>query len=463
MSSVYWLLSDDALQRRLVREIREARTPLNAWAPPKVEARAGAELPAPLSISNGVATIRVEGVLTPVPDLMAELYGEANTTYPDLQAALSAALADSAVREIVWSIDSPGGSVDGYHDLVADIADARALKPMRVMADNAQSAAYGIAAAAGPITATSRTASFGSVGVATSGFIQGGLCGKVVDITNSDSPDKRPNLETEEGRAVVIKYLDQIAAEFMGGIAQGRGVKVSDVAEGYGRGASMLAPAALESGLIDGIAARKRKGPPGVYGLDHTRTVGYGPASMAESAPAEPTQAEPAPAPAGDPPAGDPPAETEAEPEAPVPAEPPAGDPPAQAAATVTISAAEHAELQALRAERDARATAERAGLVGELVALGAERPATAYADGKLVARLASEPLAELRERVNVLKAHRAPTAATPLAPPPVGPEASDLTPSQAKEAERLRKINAAQADRFVALCRDQNRAKGKA
>lgn len=449
MSSVYWLLSDDAIQRRLVREIREARTPLTAYAP---KAAAERSAPAPLSIANGVATIRVEGVLTPTPDPMAEFYGEANTTYTDLQESLSSALADTSVREIVWSIDSPGGSVDGFFALLGDIAEARAVKPMRVEADNAQSAAYGIAAAVGPITATSRTASFGSVGVATSGFVQGGLCGTVVDMTDSNAPDKRPNLTTPEGRAVVTKYLDQLAAEFHVAIAQGRGLQVSDVATGYGRGASMLAQTALEAGLIDRIAARKPKGGRGAYALDRTQPVGYGPASMAENAPA-PAQAEPAqPAPI-DAPAGDPPVE----PEAPA-GDPPAGDPPANA-----LSAAERAELLEFRAERDARATAERRALVGELVAVGAERPATAYASGQIVARLASEPLAELRTRVAALKAQPH-VASAPQLPPPVGASADDgLSAAERERAETI--TDAKQRASFVKLCKDlrAKSAQGKA
>ncbi len=449
MSSIYWLLSDDALQQRQVREIREARTPLGALAP-KAAARAVApELPAPLSIANGVATIRVEGVLTPAPDPVAEFYGEPNTTYLELQASLAAAMSDPSVREVVWAIDSPGGSVDGYHSLIADIADARAVKPMRVSADNAQSAAYGIAAAVGQITATSRTASFGSVGVAVSAFVPGALLGKVVDITNSASPDKRPNVETPEGVAVVQAYLDQMAAEFMGGIAQGRGVSASTVAERYGRGASMLAPMALETGLIDRIAARAVKRP-AYAALDRTPAVGYGPAGMAEPATVAPVEAEPeAPAPT-EPPAGDPPVESE--PEAPAPTEPPAGDPPA----AHSISAAELAEFTALRAERDARAGAERTTLVGALVALRAETPGTAYANGALVARLAAEPLADLRARVAALRAQTPAQPAAAHTPPPVG-AATDggLNDSQRAEAAKIK--DPAVRARFISLCEQQN------
>jgi ClpP class serine protease len=437
MSSIYWLLSDEALQRRLVREIREARTPLSAYVP---RTRPAAEGPRSLSIANGVATITVAGVLTPGPDMMAEYYGEANTTYADLQAALSAALDDKAVREIVWQIDSPGGSVDGLFPLLEDISDARATggKAMRVVSDNAHSAAYGIAAAAGPITATRKTSSFGSVGVATSGFVQGGMCGKVVDLTNSDAPEKRPNLETPEGRDVIVRYLDQLAAEFMGSIAAGRGIKPEAVAAGYGRGSSMLASAALSAGLIDGIAKRKPGRSP-YAALDVNRPVGYGPAGMAaDTAPATP---------APEAPAGDPPVETpETEPTTETPAgDPPAGDPPA------ALSAADVAELVAFRADRDARATAERRELIGALVTLRAETPGTAYANGVMVPRLASEPLADLRARVATLRAQPAAANGGQLKPPPAGATTlSDI--EQATANDVLKRSGQAAHDRYVQL-----------
>jgi ribosomal protein L12E/L44/L45/RPP1/RPP2 len=76
----------------------------------------------------------------------------------------------------------------------------------------------------------------------------------------------------------------------------------------------------------------------------------------------------------------------------------------------------------------DRKAHAERAAtlelssrfeLVGELVKLGIEFPSTAYvgdpADRKLVARLSAEPIAELRDRVAVLKKAKV-TAITPPA-----------------------------------------------
>lgn len=312
-------------------------------------------------------------------------------------------------------INSPGGSVDGYHALIEDIAEARAGgKPMRVRASQAESAAYGIASAVGRIEAADRASSFGSVGVATSWFISGGMCGKVVDITSSDAPEKRPNPETDEGREVVVRYLDQYAEPFMQGIADGRSAtgrstSRDDVAKNFGRGSSMLAPQALASGLIDSIAPRQ---PRMRKALDTAKARGYAPPSMAN--PSAATAApEIAAAPTSTPDADD-------------------------LLAAAALTAAERAELIELRAERQQRQDAERRALVGELVALRAETPGTAYAEGALVPRLASEPLAAMRERVAALRA-AAPREAA-VSPPAIAPGVPGvaLTPKQQEMAAAM-------------------------
>jgi ClpP class serine protease len=417
-----WLLSHDALQTRIVRAIREARSPLVARSERSAQpGRASRLTPAG---KDGVATIRVEGLLTPTPDAQSEFYGEPNTTYTELRDAMSVALADKKTKEVVWSIDSPGGAVDGLFALLDEIADARASGAnMRVEADNAHSAAYGIAAAVGSITANSRMSSFGSVGVACSSFVQGGLCGEVVDFTNSESPEKRPNVKTPEGREVVTRYLDQLASEFFTSIAAGRGVARDHVALKYGRGSSMLAGHAKDAGLIDAVAV---KGNVRTH-LTYAHTPDTVPDCMAE----------PSPAP-----------EASSAPEAAAPAA--ALDIPV----TVDLSGldtAERAELASLRAERDARTAADRRALVTDLVALGAETPATAWKDGAPVARLASEPLDDLRGRVAALRAAKGPAAAAVVTPPASGAGTGEeaLTDFERADAAKIKDTDA--RARFVA------------
>jgi len=217
----------------------------------KVVARDG-ELPRGMSVAGSVAQIRIEGVLTKTPDFFSLFFGGGNTTYRGINNALALAQSDPAIKSAMLYIDSPGGNVDGLFETLAAIESFRAQKPLSVKAANAQSAAFAIAAVAGRIEAIGVASNFGSIGTATSYFVDD----SIIDITNSDSPDKRPDPTTEEGKAVVVRYLDAVNELFVDAIARGRGngVTVKEVKENYGRGATLLAGEAKKRGMIDSIA-----------------------------------------------------------------------------------------------------------------------------------------------------------------------------------------------------------------
>jgi hypothetical protein len=120
-----------------------------------------------------------------------------------------------------------------------------------------------------------------------------------------------------------------------------------------------------------------------------------------------------------------------------------------------------HLELEGQRAklsqERTVLEGSERRKLVAELVKLGAETPATAWADDDAKApckRLAEEPIADLRGRVAKLTAAKGAPVRTELRPPPAGGnDAHGLTAEQLRYCEQsgckpevfaaLRKVNA--------------------
>lgn len=249
----------------------------------RVEAREGA--PRNLSVAGSIAEIRVEGTLTKRPDFWSMFMGGGNTTYTSIRQALAMAATDPSVRSIVLAIDSPGGMVDGLFETLDALAALRADggKPLRVRAENALSAAYAIAAAAGNIEAVSRGSSFGSIGTAVSYYVDP----NVVTLSNTDSPDKRPDLKTDEGKAVVVKYLDQVNEEFVKAIARGRDVPASVVRESYGRGASLTAAHAKAAGMIDKIPSPLRavtsttKGKAMAGEKDTPESAGAAPAAIA--------------------------------------------------------------------------------------------------------------------------------------------------------------------------------------
>jgi hypothetical protein len=109
----------------------------------------------------------------------------------------------------------------------------------------------------------------------------------------------------------------------------------------------------------------------------------------------------------------------------------------AAAIAEVEAWRASHLELEstrvALAQDRAALENGERRKLVGELVKLGAETPATAWQndDGKTpVKRLADEPIAELRARVQKLSAARGGRVGTVTDPKPPS-SSGELTAEQ--------------------------------
>lgn len=208
--------------------------------------------PRSLTIAGEVAELAVDGILVQRPSFWLWLLGHAQTTYADLLAGIAAARSNPDITTVRVLVDSPGGEVDGLFETLGALELLRGEKSVTVRAVNAFSAAYAIAAVAGPIEAQNLASGFGSVGVAVSVVLD--TREQVIDITNTESPAKRPDVETEEGRAVVRQHLDDLFDLFVDAIASGRGTTARDVTQNFGRGASLLAAGAKRLGMIDSIA-----------------------------------------------------------------------------------------------------------------------------------------------------------------------------------------------------------------
>jgi len=204
-----------------------------------------------LTIVGDTAHIEVEGVLTKDRDFLAFFFGGGNTTYTDIQTSLHVAENDKNVKKAILNINSPGGSVKGLFDTLAALQDFS--KPLdAIISDQAASAAFAIASQADTITATNQAAMVGSVGIVAS--IQ--VFDNVVDISSTDAPDKRPDVTTEEGRAVVRKQLDALHELFVEAIAEGRKTTVENVNKNFGQGGILIARDAVKMGMIDSIGVK---------------------------------------------------------------------------------------------------------------------------------------------------------------------------------------------------------------
>lgn len=261
-----WLIQPDALaQMRLARKLGyqptlEERARFEAAIRESYAPVEGAG-PRNLRIAGSQAEILVEGVLTEKPDCFALLFGGGNTTYESIRAALAAADADPAVKAAQLTVRSPGGTVEGLFETFAAL-DVFS-KPLSVAASFAASAAYGLSAVAGPIRAITPAAEFGSIGVATTYLVDEHL----VDIASTDAPKKRPDVSTEEGKAVVREALDALHEQFAEAIARGRSetlgrkVSVKEINAEFGQGGLVIASDAKKRGMIDGLARKSERNP----------------------------------------------------------------------------------------------------------------------------------------------------------------------------------------------------------
>jgi len=235
------------LARRLVGE--EAAPDLAALVP-------RSNLPQPKRGTVGV--IPIYGVIAPRMNLLSDFSG--GTTFEALSAQLQAAVADDAIKTIVFDIDSPGGNAAGATEFAREVLKAREQKPIIAQAHHLMaSAAYWVGACATEVVA-SPSAMVGSIGVYTIyDDISEALA--AVGVKRELIAAGKYKAEGADGGPLSAEAHDHLRALvdtaydlFVADVAKGRGVAASAVRGGYGEGRTVPAAEALALGLIDRIA-----------------------------------------------------------------------------------------------------------------------------------------------------------------------------------------------------------------
>jgi ClpP class serine protease len=210
----------------------------------------------PVTVKRGVAEISIKGTLVKERSQMLDFFGIPQTSYVEIADQTKAAVSNGA-KKIIYRIDSPGGDANGI--LLGMDAIKNAGVPTEVVADGyLTSGAYMLASQADLIVAANELVTVGSIGVATSRTVSKA----VKDITNKDSKDKRPDVSTEDGVAVVEAELDDVYQVLAERMATGRRTSVESVKRDYGQGAMMTARTALQKRMIDGIVENSNKQQP---------------------------------------------------------------------------------------------------------------------------------------------------------------------------------------------------------
>ena len=203
----------------------------------------------PWQQQGSTAIISVTGTLLRHSNLLTVIQG--TSSYDSIHEALIAACDDASVNTIVLDIDSPGGEVNGCATLANTIYNISGTKPIMAYASgDCASAAYWLASACDRII-VSPTSSVGSIGVVAA--YHAATDNDHMTIVSSQSPYKRPDPTTDDGRERLQASIDAIAQVFIDAVAQYRDVTPQTVIKEFGAGDVLIGRQAVKQGLADAV------------------------------------------------------------------------------------------------------------------------------------------------------------------------------------------------------------------
>ena len=252
-----WAISDDGMaliERILDRAVAGTDVDIEAVA---------TQIGRPLDNTGGrvemrgnLAVFDIQGPLFRRSDLFTNI--SSSTTVENMAVDLQRAADNPLVSGIILNIDSPGGQVNGIQEFADQVREVAAIKPVTAYIDGmGASGAYWIAAAANSIVLND-TSLVGSIGVVASirdnRVAQERQGVKQYEIVSTQSPFKRPDVATAEGRAQIQEMVDALAGVFIDRVAAFRGISTDAVLARYGQGKMLPAKAAVEAGMADEIS-----------------------------------------------------------------------------------------------------------------------------------------------------------------------------------------------------------------
>lgn len=244
-----WLITGDALDSLMAVADRQGDVEA-------LETRLGRALDNTRSVTvrDGVAVIPVTGPIFRYANLFTEISGATSTQV--LATDFQTAFDDPAIKAIIPVFDTPGGEATGINELGDLIYNMRGRKPVvAYVSGMAASAGYWIASAADEVVVDD-TAQLGSVGVVLNLVKREDRPGeKSYEIVSSNAPNKRPDMETEVGRAQLQTRTDELANVFLDKVARNRGIPREEVNDRFRQGGIATGALAIEAGMADRLGS----------------------------------------------------------------------------------------------------------------------------------------------------------------------------------------------------------------
>ena len=210
-----------------------------------------------VEVRDGVAILPVNGPLFRYANLFTDISGA--TSYDKLAIDFARVMGDDDIRAVLLNIDSPGGEANGVSEFAEQIYQARGTKPIAAyVGGSGDSAAYWLATAADEII-IDETANVGSIGTVIAVTDtrardeQEGI--SRLEIVSSQSPNKRPDPMTDQGRAQFQGWVDQLSDVFIDKVARNRGVSRATVLQDFGQGDILFGAKAVDAGMADRLGS----------------------------------------------------------------------------------------------------------------------------------------------------------------------------------------------------------------
>ena len=257
--SVPWCITGDALEAMLAIAARdplpETETLRRMHGPKSLALRQGQRRDdsGRMTMQGPVAVIPIDGPIFRYADMFTRYSG--GITTEGLARDLQLALDDPTVAGILLAIDSPGGESTGINELADLIYRARGRKPLAAYIEGyGASAAYWLAAAADTVMVDD-TALVGSIGTILGVPDPTKRPSTRIDIVSSQSPKKRPDVTTPEGRAVLQQMADDMTEVFIAKVALYRDLDPAQIRAV--EGGMLIGQQAIDAGLADMLGSEQ--------------------------------------------------------------------------------------------------------------------------------------------------------------------------------------------------------------
>lgn len=210
-----------------------------------------------LQINGDNAIINLFGPMSENgPDWIDLYYGYNGVSYKNLIRAAEEILKNDAIKNVIVNGNTPGGNIDGLDEAFKSLDFLAQKRPVTAI-NKGMIASAGVwyASAAHKIIAGNPSSMIGSIGVVidtldfTGYYNSFGI--EQITITNTDSPNKRPNLLTEEGKNIYIKELNSLYSVFLDRATDGKTVTPESIKAL--KGEMIIAADAVKIGLMDSI------------------------------------------------------------------------------------------------------------------------------------------------------------------------------------------------------------------